>query len=104
MQAEDVLAEKEQGLKALCREYAVTRLRLFGSALREDWDPATSDFDFLVEFDRSKGLNAFDQLMGFTLLLEELLGHKVDIVDWNAAKNPHFRRNAESLAKEVYAA
>lgn len=104
MRAGQVLAEKKSELEALCRKYGVKRLRLFGSALRDDWNPASSDFDFLAEFGPLNGMNAFDRYMGFVLDLESLLGRKVDVVDWNAATNPFFRRNAERSAEELYAA
>lgn len=91
-------------VQAICRKYSVKRLRLFGSALRDDWDPETSDFDFLVEFGEPETMGAFDQLMGFVLDMEGVLGRRVDVVDWNAAKNPFFRRNAERETREIYAA
>lgn len=94
----------KEAIEALCRKYAVTRLRLFGSALREEWDSATSDFDFLAEFDPPVGMNAFDRYMGFVHDMEALLERKVDVVDWNAAKNPFFKRHAERSARELYAA
>ncbi len=104
MQVEGLLAANREGLEALCRKYAVKRLRLFGSALREDWNPETSDLDFLAEFGPPVGMNAFDRFMGFVLDLEALFGRQVDVVDWNAAKNPFFRRHAERSAKDLYAA
>lgn len=104
MRAEQLLRKKQQDIEALCGKYAVKRLRLFGSALREDWNPESSDFDFLAEFGPPIGMNAFDQLMGFILDMEELLGRKVDVVDWNAAKNPFFKRHADRSARELYAA
>jgi len=36
---------------ALCRRAGARRLDLFGSAARDEFDPASSDLDFLVEFD-----------------------------------------------------
>ncbi|BBO24515.1 MAG: nucleotidyltransferase domain-containing protein [Fimbriimonadaceae bacterium] len=104
MRAEQLLRSNRESIEALCRKYAVKRLRLFGSALRDDWDPATSDLDFLAEFGPPVGMNAFDRYMGLVLDLEALLGRKADVVDWNAASNPFFRRHAERSAKEFYAA
>jgi len=104
MHALEHLNSKRNGIEELCRKYAVKRLRLFGSALREDWDPESSDFDFLAEFESPVGMNAFDQFMGFLLDLEALLGRNVDVIDWNAARNPFFKRHAERSAKELYAA
>jgi Nucleotidyltransferase domain len=40
----------EQGAE-LCRRHSVLRLSLFGSAVRQDFDAARSDLDFLVDFE-----------------------------------------------------
>jgi predicted nucleotidyltransferase len=45
------IASRREELRELCRRFHVRRLDLFGSAAREDFDPARSDLDFLVEFD-----------------------------------------------------
>lgn len=46
----EVLRHRE-AIAALCRRHGVARLEVFGSAARgEDFDPARSDADFLVEF------------------------------------------------------
>jgi predicted nucleotidyltransferase len=34
----------------LCQHYNVRRLDVFGSALRDGFDPVQSDLDFVVEF------------------------------------------------------
>lgn len=66
------------GIEALCREYGVTMLDVFGSATRDDFDVAHSDFDFLVEFSPSMpGMAALDQYFGFKEDLEASLGRSV---------------------------
>ena len=45
-----VLHDKQQAIVALCARFGVTRLDVFGSALRDDFRPGESDFDLLVEF------------------------------------------------------
>jgi len=100
-----VLESHKPQIEALCRAYGVQRLRLFGSALREDWAATSSDFDFLAEFaDPPPGVNRFDQQFGLMVDLERLLGRPVDLVDWNAAKKPIFREVAAANALELYAA
>ncbi len=42
--------EQIEAVRALCSAYQVTRLELFGSAAREDFDPERSDIDLLIEF------------------------------------------------------
>lgn len=100
-----LLQAKQEDIANLCRQYGVERLRLFGSALRADWDPEHSDFDFLVEFGPPPpGVNLFDQQFGLLVDLERLFGRPVDVVDWKAAKKPLFREIADAEAKELYAA
>ena len=44
----------------LCRAHHVRRLAVFGSAVREDFDPARSDIDLLVEFEPVESGAYFD--------------------------------------------
>ncbi len=61
-----------------CRVRGIRKLSLFGSVLRNDFDPARSDVDVLAEFEtdalRASGWEFF--LYGEQL--GQLLGHKVD--------------------------
>lgn len=105
MTAEALLESHREEIVALCRHYRVARLLLFGSSLTEAWDPESSDFDFLVEYTpESRSLPPLDRLVGLQMDLEALLGRKVDVVDWSAARNPYFREAASARAREFYAA
>ncbi len=105
MKALDILEHHRAEIEALCKEYGVRRLRVFGSALRPDWDPQKSDIDFLSEFGPPPpGIDAFLQQFGLLVRLETLLGRSVDLVDWNAARKPIFRQQADAQAVEWYAA
>ena len=54
------IADKREELAELCRQYDVARLEVFGSAARgTDFDPETSDADFLVEFDPDRPVAPF---------------------------------------------
>ena len=55
------IEQKRPAISRICRQHHVRRLEVFGSAARGiDFDPASSDADFLVEFspESSKGLDA----------------------------------------------
>ncbi len=64
-------------LKSFCLARGIRRLSLFGSAAREDFDPAHSDVDLLVEYEAGKhpGLDHFR----FAEEFSELFGRKVDL-------------------------
>jgi len=70
------IRKEKKTILALCRQYGVTRIRIFGSVARGEED-TNSDVDFLVELEPGRSL--FD-LGGLQMALQELLGCKVDVV------------------------
>ena len=46
-----LIEAKHKQIEELCKRYRVRKLELFGSAVSDRFDTATSDLDFLVEFD-----------------------------------------------------
>lgn len=97
------IAEHRDAVVDLCRRYDVTRLEVFGSAARgEDFDPATSDADFLVEFNPQSRLPPLQQLMGLTEALEELLGRPVDLVEPKAVRNPYVLAGINRSREVIY--
>ncbi|MEQ1936266.1 MAG: nucleotidyltransferase domain-containing protein [Fimbriimonadaceae bacterium] len=104
MEPREILEQNREAIEDLCRRFHVVRLRIFGSAANGSWE-SDSDFDFLVEYGQgSRTLPPLDRLVGLEAELEELLGRRVDAVDWNAASNPYFRESAEETAELFYAA
>jgi predicted nucleotidyltransferase len=104
MNASAVLDEKREALDALCVQYCVRRLDLFGSATGGAFDPITSDLDFLVEFGDPEEQNRADQYFGFLEALETLFGRSVDLVQPSAIRNPYFARKVEETRVLLYAA
>lgn len=45
-----IIAEHLVAIRALCREYGVARMEVFGSVCTPQFDPKRSDIDFLVEY------------------------------------------------------
>jgi uncharacterized protein len=90
-------------ISAVCAKYGVKRLVIFGSAITDRFDEATSDVDFLVEFRADAG-NRFDAYFGLKESLEELLDRPVDLVATVALENPYFAASVEENGRELYAA
>jgi len=87
------IAQHRSGIAAICQRYGIRRLEVFGSAARaNDFDPAHSDADFLVEFASGvqPGLNA---IFGAKADLEALLGRGVDLLEAGAVRNPYVLAN-----------
>ena len=91
-------------IEELCRTYRVRRLDVFGSAVREDFDPDRSDMAFLVEFEPDPGLNTFHAYMDLREDLARLLGRPVDLVMPSAIRNRYFRQEVEATREPLYAA
>ena len=99
-----VLAPYQDAIEALCRQYHVRRLELFGSVATGEDRPGESDIDFLVEFDPQEPGVTFDTYFGFRRALEDLFDRSVDLVVDSAIKNPYFRRSVDESKVLIYAA
>ena len=98
------IAQKRDGMIALCRRYDVARLEVFGSAARgTDFDPGASDADFLVRFRPGSQLPRLEQFFGLAHALEQLLGRRVDLVEAGAIRNPFLLAAIEKAREVVYA-
>ena len=98
------IAQKRDGLIALCRRYDVSRLEVFGSAARGfDFDPAASDADFLVTFNPGSQLPPLEQFFGLAEALGQLLGRPVDLVEAGAIRNPFLLAEIDKAREVVYA-
>ena len=98
------IADKQKDLAELCRRYDVVRLEVFGSAARAtDFNPETSDADFLVEFDTESDLPPFDRYFDLVEDLREVLGRSVDLVEARAIRNPYLRKAIDKSRELVYA-
>lgn len=72
------IALDEEKIAQFCRERGIRKMSLFGSVVRDDFDPARSDVDVLVEF-LPGALNGVGwDYFGYGEELEAILGRKVD--------------------------
>lgn len=96
--------QHKAALDALCRQYAVQRLELFGSGTTAAFDPTRSDLDFLVEFGPDTGRDLFHRYFELREALQKLFARKVDLVMAGALKNPYFIDAVNKTRQLVYAA
>jgi predicted nucleotidyltransferase len=88
----------------LCKQFRVRRLDLFGSAARGDFDPASSDLDFLVEFEPISPAAYADAYFSFKEGLEALFNRQVDLITASSVVNPYFRAGLSASRESIYAA
>ncbi len=99
------LERHRAGIEALCRKYGVKELRVFGSALRDDWDPERSDFDFAAVFgDRPEDMTWLQQVYGFAADLERVVHRSVDVVEPSERLRPSMKESVENAFSIYHAA
>jgi uncharacterized protein len=96
----------DESLTAFCQRWKIIELAVFGSVLRDDFDPNRSDIDVLVTFAPDAGWTLLD----FVQMRDEmkfLAGRKVDLMTKNAithSHNPIRRRAILDTARVIYVA
>jgi uncharacterized protein len=98
------IAQKRADISKMCQRHRIHRLEVFGSAARAtDFDPVSSDADFLVEFEPG-AKDGLDSYFAFKADLEALLQRGVDLVEPGALRNPYLLAGINSAREVVYAA
>lgn len=93
MSINELLQEKREDILRIAVKRGATNVRIFGSVARGEAD-SESDIDILVDLEPGRSL--FD-LGGLLMDLQELLGHKVDVVTERGLRE----RIRESVLKEA---
>jgi predicted nucleotidyltransferase len=82
-----------------CRARGIRRLCVFGSVLREDFDPARSDIDVLAEFEPGALDCVGFHYFGYGDALAAILGRRVDFC---SRLNPHIEAEVRREAVPIY--
>ncbi len=100
---EATLITQHAGISELCRRFGVARLEVFGSAASGDFDPASSDYDFIATFSARPGVSMARRFLDFSDALEALLGRKVDLMTDRPIENPYLRAAVDATRETIYA-
>ena len=92
-----------EAIRKACEQFQVKELYVFGSVLTESFKD-DSDLDFLVVIGNSFPKGAFEQYFGLKELLEKTCGRAVDLVSYDAIRNPFFMEEIEKTKKVLYVA
>ncbi|TVQ52493.1 MAG: DNA polymerase subunit beta [Spirulina sp. DLM2.Bin59] len=91
---------------AACERWKIIEFALFGSILRGDFQPESSDVDVLVVFDPKARWTLFD-LVSIEDEFKQIFGRKVDLVERaSIEQSPNHLRKQEILSslQVIYAA
>lgn len=86
---------------SIAEKYAIRRISIFGSAIRDDFGPK-SDVDLLIELSHERKYSYFD-ILEIQEQFEKIFLRKVDIVEKNSLRNPFRKESILNSAKEIYA-
>jgi predicted nucleotidyltransferase len=100
----ELIVQHRAEIVALCQQFRVRRLDLFGSAVGEGFDPDASDVDVLVEFDTTGEFDYYGTYFGLKEGLEQILGRPVDVVSATSIHNPYFHDQVMRTRETLYAA
>lgn len=82
-----LVEDKRDDIAVLCRRFGIQRLDLFGSAATGDFDPETSDLDFVVdlgEYDDTVHL----RYLGLVAGLQDILECDIDVLTADTIRDP----------------
>ena len=99
-----VLEDRLDAIRGVCERFHVARLDVFGSILRDDFEPGCSDIDFLVDFGPMPPFDKPDAHFGLLDELRAILGTEVDLVMVGALKNRYIREDVNRTKQQLYAA
>ena len=96
--------EQQDEIAAVCREYGIERLFVFGSAIRDDFIPGDSDIDLLVEFGPIEVTKKFHTYLDAREAFRRIFQADVDLVMRGAVKNKVIANEIDRTKKLIYAA
>ncbi|MCW3084919.1 MAG: nucleotidyltransferase [Bacteroidetes bacterium] len=100
----EIITKNLSEIEALCVQYRVKHLFVFGSAASENFNDE-SDVDLIVKFDPELAVEDHADLF-FDLVekLEALFKRKVDLLTDRPIKNKYLKLNIEASKQMIYAA
>jgi len=79
----------------LCQSH-MTSLCGFGSSVKGDFNPISSDIDLLIETDEDDPIDKGSKLINIWHKFEAFFERKVDLLTFNSIKNPILRQNIDA--------
>lgn len=98
------ISSRREAITELCRKHHVRRLTVFGSAVRDDFDPQRSDIDLRVEFDALAAVAYTNNYFALRDAFISLFGREVDLLSSPTIRNPYFKKELEESQVLLYAA
>ncbi len=102
MSGRSELEAKREEIASICREHCVERLYIYGSAVRDDFDPVSSDYDFGVTFLPGTRRRWMGEYFALQDVLEELFSRKIDLGSLGCFKQSCIARRVQQEQELLY--
>jgi predicted nucleotidyltransferase len=102
MKLPNEIENKIDKLVVLCNKYKVNRIFVFGSIVKGNFNPQTSDIDLIVELEDLPPSEKGEILMKLWSELEDLFARKVDLLTTLNIKNPYLKNEIEASKFLIY--
>ncbi len=99
-----IITENREKIAELCRTHHVRRLSVFGSAVREDFDPEHSDVDFMIEFEPLPYPLSVENYWHLKEAFITLFERQIDLIHEGRIRNPYLVDSIHEDQKTLYAA
>jgi len=97
-----IITDHQRELEALCLQYKVKKLEVFGSLMTQRFDAAHSDLDFIVVFADEAFGSLADRYFSFVEALEQLFQRPVDLLTERSLRNPYFIEEVNLTRQKIY--
>lgn len=104
MSGRSVIESRREQIVEVCRNHQVAKLVVFGSVMRDDFDPERSDIDFLVEFLPGSLKPWAGEFFELKQALTVLFAREIDLGSMKAIRNPYVAASIEQDRELLYAA
>ncbi|MDH3999400.1 MAG: nucleotidyltransferase domain-containing protein [Desulfuromonadales bacterium] len=96
------IEQKRAEIERLCAKRGVLKLSLFGSAVTDQFDPQSSDLDFLVEFKPVPPVQHAEHFFSLKEELQSLFGLPVDLFKPSPIRNPYLLKEIDENRVPLY--
>ena len=98
-----LVAQHIPEIQALCREFGVSKLEIFGSAVTDEFDPLDSEVDFLLTCPKIDGARPWlGKITTMEIQLSAILGREVNLVMSSALNNEWFRTHFRESRATIF--
>ena len=98
----DEINGRSDDFSKLCSSNKVKELYAFGSSVTDQFDPASSDIDLLVDIDTSDPMEKGEALITLWDEFESFFKRKIDLLTNSSIKNPILRKNIDNTKILIY--